>query len=354
MSVGNNFNRVDAIIGISPFAEGIRRQVAMIAPHSSNVLITGPSGTGKELVARAIHAHSPRADRPFIAVDCAGISGPLFAAQLFGHTKGAFTGADRAALGCFRAAHSGTIFLDEIGELDRDLQAKLLRVLQQRVVTPLGSHATLPIDVRIIAATNCELEQRVAGGLFREDLYYRLNVVAIRTIPLKDRPEDILPLARNFLQKMACCLGVPAKELSCPCLDCVLRHDWPGNVRELENFLEQAVVFSAESAIRPTADRLCICPLGASLGCQQGRECMPQPDETAASAAPAAAADSWPTLDQVQRDHIRRTLERTGYNQRATADLLGVHRQQLLRKIRKYGLDNSASRPGRPKKPPRA
>ena len=193
----------------------VRRQHAASGPedraHASNVLITGPSGTGKELIARAIHAHSPRADKPFIAVDCAGVTGSLFAGHLFGHVKGAFTGAEHETLGCFRAADRGTIFLDEIGELDRELQGKLLRVLQERVVTPLGSHATVPVDVRVIVATNSDLEQMVAGGRFREDLFYRLNVVAVKTIPLRDRREDILPLAEYFLQKMAGRLGAPRR-----------------------------------------------------------------------------------------------------------------------------------------------
>ena len=349
LSDGNDFRGVDAIVGISPFAVGIRGQIATIAPYSSNVLITGPSGTGKELIARAIHAHSHRANKPFIAVDCAGVAGPLFAGQLFGHVKGAFTGADHAALGCFRAADGGTLLLDEITELDRHLQGKLLRVLQERVVMPLGSHATRRVDVRVIAATNRELEQLVASGVFREDLYYRLNVVAIKTIPLRDRPEDILPLVQYFLQKMADRLGVSAKELSCRCLDCMLRHDWPGNVRELENFVEQAVVFASEGAIRPNTladvpDRICLCPIGTSLGRQQGQSCPALSDKTFTSAASAAAAAEAPflTLDELQREHILRALERTGYNQRRAAELLGIHRQQLLRKIKKFGLDKSS------------
>ena len=360
--VANNSNRVDGIIGVSPFAEGIRRQILTIAPHPTSVLISGPSGTGKELIARAIHVHSLRADEPFVAVDCAGVSGPLFAGHLFGHVKGAFTGADHAASGCFRAANRGTIFLDEVGELGRDLQSNLLRVLQERVVTPLGSHKAFPVDVRVLAATNRNLEELVASGSFREDLYFRLNVVAIKTIPLSDRPEDIAPLAQFFLQKIAGRMGVPAKDLSPHCSDCMLRHDWRGNVRELQNFLEQAVLLSAEKTIRPDSDpgvanRICICPIGASLDHRHGRSCVPPSVDHATSTTPAAAGDAaesdepWPTMDQLQRDHIQRTLERTGYNQRAAADLLGMHYQQLQRKIKKYGLDNSASRPGRPKKP---
>ena len=267
-------------------------------------------------------------------------------------------------MGCFRAADKGTIFLDEIGELDRDLQGKLLRVLQERVVTPLGSHATLPVDVRVIAATNRDLEQMVAGGLFREDLYYRLEVVAIKTIPLRDRTEDIVPLAQYFLQKMAGRLGVAQKDLSCRCLDCMQQHEWPGNVRELENFLEQAVVLSSDNTIRPdtvadVANRtLHLSHRGISrVSTRPGSASLCR--TTLAAAAPAVAADAtaadaaWPTLDQLERDHILRTLERTGYNQRTAADLLGVHRQQLHRKIKKYGLDTSASRPGRPNKPPK-
>ena len=271
--------------------------------------------------------------------------------------KGAFTGADHAALGCFRAADKGTIFLDEIGELDRDLQAKLLRVLQQRDVTPLGSYATVPVDVRVIAATNCELEQMVAVGRFREDLYYRLNVVNIRTIPLKDRPEDILPLAQYFLEKMASHAGTPVSRLSCRCSGLHAAARLAGQcsrIGELPGTSGRALCGQRHSAgcrSRGRRSGLHLSHCGIAGAPRRRIVRMPLSNELAASAAPAnAAAGTWPTLDQIQREHIQRTLQQTGNNHRHAADLLGIHRQQLLRKIRKYGLDSSPSRCGRPKK----
>ncbi len=219
------------IVGGSSWARDIHAKILAVAGCPSNVLITGPTGTGKELIARAIHAHSSRARQPFIPVDCAAVAGTLFASHVFGHLKGAFTGAGYAALGSFRAAHGGTIFLDEVGELECDMQMKLLRVLQQRVVTPLGSHEEIPVDVRVIAATNRDLARQMAEGQFREDLYYRLNVISLRTTPLRDRPEDIEPLARHFLDKLAVLHGLAPKRLSSAAVDRLRRYDWPGNVR---------------------------------------------------------------------------------------------------------------------------
>ena len=205
---------LDAIIGHSEWVEQTRAVIRAVAAFPSSVLITGASGTGKELIARAIHNLSPRSARRFIPVDCASITGPLFASHMFGHLKGAFTGATYNAVGCFRAAEGGTIFLDEIGELDLELQAKLLRVLQERVVTPVGSHDGTPVDVRILAATNRDLRQEVAAGRFREDLYFRLNVVSIQTRPLRERTEDIEILAEHFLRRFAVENGMPWKRLS--------------------------------------------------------------------------------------------------------------------------------------------
>ena len=224
-------------------------------------MITGASGTGKELIARAIHNISPRSPRRFIPVDCASITGPLFASHMFGHFKGAFTGATYNAVGCFRAAEGGTIFLDEIGELDLELQAKLLRVLQERVVTPVGSHDGMPVDVRVIVATNRDLQQDVAAGRFREDLYYRLNVVSIQTRPLRERVEDIEVLAEHFLRRFAVENGMPLKQLSERRKRQLRAYSWPGNVRELENAIERAILFSPGERSRPRS-----CPrLPASL-----------------------------------------------------------------------------------------
>ena len=184
------------IVGVSAWAADIRKKVLAVAACPSNVLVTGPTGTGKEVIARAIHARGPRAQKPFIPVDCAAATGTLFASHIFGHLKGAFTGAGYAALGCFRAAHGGTIFLDEVGELESDMQTKLLRVLQQRRVIPVGGHEEVPVDVRVIAATNRDLRCEVAAKRFREDLYYRLHVVTLRTLPLRERgprTSSILP-----------------------------------------------------------------------------------------------------------------------------------------------------------------
>ena len=234
------------IVGTSSWARDIRDKISAVAGCPSNVLITGPTGTGKEVIARAIHARSSRANQLFIPVDCAAISGTLFASHIFGHLKGAFTGPGTRHWAHF-AAHGGTIFLDEIGELECDTQTKLLRVLQQRAVTPLGSHEEIPVDVRVIAATNRDLAHEMAEGRFREDLYYRLQVISLRTTPLRDRPEDIEPLAWHFLNELTVVHGLRPKRLSTAALDRLCRYDWPGNVRQLENVLERAAFLALAS-----------------------------------------------------------------------------------------------------------
>jgi DNA-binding NtrC family response regulator len=337
------------IVGVSPWAKKIREQIITVSSFPSNVLITGPTGTGKEVISRALHALSSRAAKPFIPVDCTAIPGALFSSHLFGHLKGAFTGADHAALGCFQAAEGGTIFLDEIGELESDMQTKLLRVLQQRTVCPVGSHQEIPIDVRVIAATNRDLEREVAAGRFREDLYYRLNVISLRTASLHKRPEDIAELAGHFLSKLAFNHGLMEKRLSEAALLRLQRHAWPGNVRQLENMLERAAfsslgqtisaedIFPGEdddvSEATRAINRMAL-PL-VSLATDPAKNLGAEPS----GCCLAAVEGRWSTMAQVEREHIRRTLGLTGGNRTEAARLLGMERHQLARKLHKYTLD---------------
>jgi DNA-binding NtrC family response regulator len=274
------------IIGNSLLIVHLRRNVARAAQFSSNVLISGPSGTGKELVARWLHQQGPRAGRPFIPVDCASLSGELMVSQLLGHVVGAFTGAHCDTLGCFRAADKGTLFLDEIGELDLLLQAKLLRVLQERTVTPVGSLASYAVDVRVVAATNRDLRREVAAGRFREDLDYRLSVIPLRTAPLRERREDVPLLAAAFLDQLAA-EGLPRCTLSADAVRVLALHDWPGNVRQLRNILEQAVIETEAAELGSTllADLLAEEAIADAFDGEPGG---PPTEEFAADAPPAA------------------------------------------------------------------
>jgi len=392
---------IERIVGVSRWAAEVRRTIGVVAAHPSSVLVMGPSGTGKELIARAVHGASSRRRRPFIPVDCAVTTGTLFASHMFGHVKGAFTGAMTATLGCFRAADGGTIFLDEIGEMEPELQAKLLRVLQQRVVVPVGSHQEIPVDVRVLAATNRDLAAEVAAGRFREDLYYRLNVVAIRTVPLRDRPEDIPILAAAYLAEFSARYGMPMCSLSAEALDVLRAYAWPGNVRELQNVLERAVMFAVGEEIEPraledvmsferrgqfVADALeeppgspppTLAPdaplaraaregvvtstpvagvfrveprvaRGADgpVATQPGSTLAP-PEVAGVPAASAAAATTpaagaWPTLADIERMHLERTLAATMNNKSRAAKLLGIDRSVLRRKLQRYRLGDAA------------
>jgi DNA-binding NtrC family response regulator len=336
------------LVGVAPGTVGLRAQIDKVAPFASNVLITGPSGTGKELVARQLHARSPRAERPFVPLDCASITGDLMASQLFGHVAGAFTGAHCDALGCFRAANHGTLFLDEIGELEYPLQAKLLRVLQERVVTPVGSYRGEPIDVRVVAATNRDLRQEVAAGRFREDLYYRLHVVHLRTIPLRDRLQDIPAIAAAFLDQLAS-EGLPRCKLSAAAVHVLCGHSWPGNVRELRNVLEQAVIEASTALLSGediaellTAEHEQTAELGDGTAPVERRALGTAPTPPMTPWAPVA----WSSLAAVEREHLLRTLEHTFYNRSAAARLLGITRQALLRKMQRHGL-SAPSQDGR-------
>lgn len=331
---------MNAIIGRSDWASAIRQQIRQLAEYSSSVLVTGPTGTGKELIARAIHSQSRRASAPFVPVDCASIQGELFASHLFGHVVGAFTGANHARLGCFRAADGGTLFLDELGELSLELQAKLLRTLQERTVIPVGSEIGIPVDVRVIAATNRDLAAEVAAGRFRQDLYYRLNVISLRTLALCERPDDIEMLAEHCLDRLAIENGLARKTLSAEAVSALRSYEWPGNVRELQNAVERAVVFTMGEVIHAAA----LPRAAASTASRVGLKSEGAPVRVGSS----DAADEWSTLAAIERDHIWRTLEHTYFNRSAAARLLNIDRASLARKIKQLGIAVPAARRGRP------
>src|SRR4051812_27107057 len=234
------------IVGRSRRIQDVIRTAEMVAKTKSTVLITGETGTGKEMVARAIHFHSSQRENPLVKVNCAALPENLLESELFGHVRGAFTGAFQSRMGRFEQAHGGTLFLDEIGDLPLDLQAKLLRVLQEREFQRLGSSETVRVDVRVVAATNCDLDRRMEEGRFREDLYYRLNVVPVEMPPLRRRRDDIPLLAEHFVEKVCRAEGLGIKRLTAEAFDRLSAHDWPGNVRQLENAIEKAVVLSGE------------------------------------------------------------------------------------------------------------
>lgn len=285
-----------------------------VAHRDATVLILGESGTGKELVARAVHYASSRRDSAFVAINCAAIPPNLLESELFGHEKGAFTGADRAREGRFQVASGGTLFLDEIGDMPLDLQAKLLRVLQERVVEPVGSSKPVPVNVRIIAATNKDLEQLVRSGDFRQDLFYRLNVVPLYLPPLRDRREDIPLLVRHFLVKMGESKVVVEREA----MEVLSAFDWPGNVRELENAMERALALRADPNRITPADIMLYSPRE-----QAESTLLKIPDEGI-------------VLDELEKKLIISALAKTGRNQTRAAQLLGITRQQLIYRMGKY------------------
>lgn len=306
----------DKFIGTSAAFISIVETIGAIASRRCSVVITGETGTGKEMVARELHRNSDRAGSVFIPVDCTTLTGQLFESQLFGHTKGAFTGAVDNTLGFFRAAHGGTIFLDEISELPLDLQAKLLRVLQENSVTPLGSTKSYLVDARVLCATNRNLREMVRQGTFRADLYYRLNVVTVEIPPLRQRKEDIMILAEYFLQRQSQFYNEPAKTLSSDAKRLLTNYAWPGNIRELANAIERAYVLSPGREILPAVLPMEVMLTDISMRQQAGI----------------------PRLEDAKKQLIIEALRFTGYRKLAAAQLLGVERRSFNRMMHKFNI----------------
>ncbi len=309
-----------SMVGDSPAMRQLRETIDKVAHSDATVLVTGESGTGKELVARALHFAGRRAAQAFVPVNCGALVGTLLDSELFGHVRGAFTGADTSKRGLFVAADSGTLFLDEIGELPLELQPKLLRALQDGEVKPVGGNAAIRVDARVIAATNRTLQNQIAAGVFREDLYYRLAVITIEVPPLRDRPGDIGLLARYFAEQAALRAERGRVVLSDAALAHLATQRWPGNVRELENTIERAVILAAGDILE-VAD-------------------VAGPRAPAAGAAFATfVGDHVPTLDELERAHILKVLELCENQKTKAAQMLGINRTTLWKKLRQYGLE---------------
>ncbi|MEO8041697.1 MAG: sigma-54 dependent transcriptional regulator [Acidobacteriota bacterium] len=330
----------DAIVGRSEKMEDIFRLVERVAPARSTVLITGESGTGKELMAKAIHEASPRADNPFVVVNCSNIPSELLESELFGHTKGAFTGAVAAKKGLFEVADTGSIFLDEIGDLRPEMQVRLLRVIQEREFTPIGETSPVKVDVRIIAATNVDLKDAVKTGTFREDLYYRLSVVPIELPALRQRSEDVLPLTKHFIQKYnEENLRTISENLSPEVLSLLENYHYPGNVRELENIIERAVVIASTDEI--TVD--CLRPEVRDPAL--AFEMMRNAEGTSASIDIGRGVNFYDEVKRFEIDLIRRALDQTGGHQSRAARLLGLNATTLNSKIKTYNIHTRSDRP---------
>ncbi len=314
----------DNIVGRSPAMREIFATIERVGPTRATVLLAGESGVGKDMIARALHHHSPRRDRPFVKINCTAIPENLMESELFGYEKGAFTGANTSKPGKFEQADTGTVFLDEIGDVPPSVQVKLLRVLQEREFERLGSNKTRHIDVRVLAATNVDLREALEQGTFREDLYYRLNVVPISIPPLRERREDIPFLAEHFVKKLAPELGSPVRELSEGALEKLMSYHWPGNVRELENVIERSLVLSTGERLEADDIRL-----------------------EAAQPSRALAVEGFlpegMTLDEYEQTMIREALKRAGGNKSQAARMLGLTRNALRYRLSQMGLESPAS-----------
>jgi two-component system response regulator HydG len=325
------------LVGGSDAMKRVLEQVRKVAATDATVLVLGESGTGKELVARAIHDGSPRREKPFISVSCAAIPEGLLESELFGHEKGAFTGAIKRKLGRFELAHEGTLFLDEVGELPPSVQVKLLRVLQERRFERVGGEETVEVDVRLVSATNRDLAAMAQEGRFREDLYYRLDVVAIRLPPLRERPGDVEELAKHFVDRAALRLGRAVTGFTPDALEVLRRHRWPGNVRELENVIEQALVF-AEGELVTTAE------LPDALRRPPAASPAPAP----ALEAPTGDRSLTDVLEDLEKQLILAAYEKAKGVKAETARLLGIKPSALYYKLEKYGIVKPGEKPEEP------
>ncbi|HOK08581.1 MAG TPA: sigma-54 dependent transcriptional regulator [Candidatus Hydrogenedens sp.] len=322
---------VQHLIGESSQTRQLRQMIARIAPTRSSVLITGPSGVGKELVARALHEASPRRDEPFIALNCAALAPTLLESELFGHEKGAFTGATSRYIGRFERAHKGTLFLDEVGDIDPGVQVKLLRVLQDGEFERVGGTETIKVDVRILAATNHDLRKSITQGKFREDFYYRLNVFSIYVPPLRERPEDIPYLVDHFLNRFSMEFGKELYEVDDEVIKIFLRYPWPGNIRELENVMERAVVLA-------TGPQITINELPYEILSYADIKGIPEQGvEEKETRIDMFSLDQY--TDQIEKELILKTLEEFHWNKTKTAKKLGIKRTTLQYKIKKLGLE---------------
>jgi sigma-54-specific transcriptional regulator len=321
--------RAKALVFEDPKSQELLDRIRLLAPSEATVLVVGETGTGKEIVARHLHDLSARAAQPFVAVNCGAFTDTLLEAELFGHERGAFTGAVAAKPGWFEAAQGGTLFLDEIGDLPAGAQVKLLRVLQEREVVRLGSRQPIPIDVRLVAATNVDLERAVAAGRFREDLFYRLKVAVAALPPLRQRPGDIVPLARYFLEHYGQRLGARTRALSPAAVQSLLAHSWPGNIRELENVIHSALLVCQSEQIGPEHLNLSVRPLQ-----EEKVDAKPDPLGALTRALVALFEEELPHLhDRVEATLIRTAFEHCNRNQLQTARLLGISRNVVRARL---------------------
>jgi len=309
------------LIGSSEVLRKLRNEVKIIGQTDVTILIEGETGVGKEVVARAIHAHSHRADRPFIAINCAAIPRELFESELFGHKKGAFTGADSDQLGKFQLAHRGTLFLDEVGEIPPEVQSKLLRVIEEKSFYPLGSNNLVRVDVRIIGATNADLGKMVEKGRFRRDLYFRLNVYTLKIPPLRERPEDILTLTKYFIKIYNLKFNKSVRSISPEAKALLLELPWKGNIRELRNTIERAVLFSSGNQIRKED----LAFVEAARPAREPGGLIELPEEGI-------------DLEELEKHLIRQALEMAKYNKTRAARLLNISPPTLYYRLQKYGL----------------